>query len=843
MKQDKKSQTWNFEYQDCPQETLFTNFLSNEKGLSEQEAKKRIHEYGHNEPSQTIKRGLLYQLCIKFLNPLVLVLLVIALFSFFFGEKISSLIVTLMAFVSVFLTFIQEYRANKAAEKLREMVHTTATVCRNGLFREISIKDIVPGDILYLAAGDMIPADVRLLSCKDFFVNQSSLTGESFPVEKTAEASHEKKNVAFMGSSVVSGSASAIVVQTGTFTQFGEIFVKAAQAHIETGFDKAIKSFTMMMVRIMLCMVVFIFAIIALKNGTFIEAFLFSLGVAVGLTPEMLPLIVTATLSKGALFLAKKEVIVKRLNSIQNFGAMDVLCTDKTGTLTLDKIVLEKHCDVLGREDEDVLRYAYINSFYQTGLKNILDKAILHHEKLLVKQYEKIDEIPFDFSRKIMSVVVTMDGARILIAKGAPEEIYKRITHYELDGTVCSIEPDVIEEGEEEYKKLSREGFRVLAIAYKRVDNSKDLFSKEDESSLILKGYVAFLDPPKPTTKKAIGALQKRGITLKVLTGDNELVTKKICCEVGLENEHIVTGDQVEQATDEELKKLVETTNIFARLLPIQKDRIVQALHKNGHIVGYLGDGINDALALKSSDVGISVHNAVDIAKESADLILLKKSLLVLEDGVLEGRRTFGNIIKYIKMGSSSNFGNMVSMTGASLFLPFLPMLPIQILLNNFLYDFSQLAIPTDSVDPEYLLQPKTWNIRLIKKFMFLIGPISSLFDFLTFGILLFVFHASAPLFHTGWFVESICTQTLVIHIIRTAKTPFLESFPGALLLISSLLIVFLGLAIPFTPIGHYFGFVEPPSTYFLALFFITSGYLFVVQYMKQIFIRKYGLD
>jgi Mg2+-importing ATPase len=548
---------------------------------------------------------------------------------------------------------------------------------------------------------------------------------------------------------------------------------------------------------------------------------------------------VTVTLSRGAIDLSKKEVIVKRLNSIQNFGAMDVLCTDKTGTLTEDKIVLEKHCDVHGAESEDVLRYAYVNSFYQTGLKNILDKAILKHEKLLVKQYEKIDEIPFDFSRKIMSVVVKWNGGDKLIAKGAPEEIFTRCTKYALGDETFPITKDVIQDVEKEYFELSGQGFRVLAIAYKDVKDPKSVYSKEDETDLVLKGYVAFYDPPKPTAKKAIDALKTLGIDFKVLTGDNELVTRKICTDVGLEIKNLLTGEQVERATDEELQKLVEGTNVFSRLHPVQKDRVVRALHKNGHTVGYLGDGINDALALKTADVGISVNNAVDIAKESADLILLRKSLMVLQDGVKEGRKTFGNIIKYLQMGSSSNFGNMLSMTGASVFLPFLPMLPIQILLNNLLYDMSQIAIPTDEVDKEYLLKPRPWNIRNIKNFMLCIGPISSIFDFITFGLLLFWLHAPPSLFHTGWFLESLVTQTLVIHIIRTRRIPFFESWPSNFLLLSSIIIVCVGFAIPFSPLGPYLGFVVPPSSFYVALFFIASAYFLLVQVVKSWFVRR----
>jgi len=839
-----------FDYISCPAEVLFEKLNTSIKGLSEEEARKRILEYGHNEPAKKKKRTILVQILSKFVNPLVIVLLIIAGFSLFFGAKINAILVSFMAIMSVLLSFVQEYRAGKEAEKLIEMVRATSTVFRNSKPKEIKIKEIVPGDIIDLYAGDMIPADLRIISCKDLFINQTSLTGETFPIEKFADPVSPKNsslseltNIVFMGSSVVSGTALGVAVKTGLSTQFGELSRRLATIRVETSFDKGMHQFTWLMIRAMLFMVLFIFSINALRRGNFIESLLFSLGVAVGLTPEMLPMLVAINLSKGAIAMSKKQVIVKRLNSIQNFGAMDVLCTDKTGTLTMDKIVLEKHCDVIRKEDEGVLRLAYINSFYQTGLKNLLDRAILKYEKILVKQFKKVDEIPFDFSRRIMSVVVDMDGKHVLIAKGAPEEIFKRCSKYELEGEILDIEDLILSDLKEEYDNLSSDGFRVLAIAYKDIEAKKDVYSKDDEKDLVLKGYVAFFDPPKSSARRAIVALNKLGIEVKVLTGDNELVAKKICSEVGLDIRGLVTGDIVEKISDKELQELVKNTTVFARLSPLQKERIIRALHENKHIVGYLGDGINDAPALKTSDVGISVNNAVDIAKESADIILLKKSLMVLEDGVIEGRKTFGNIVKYIKMGSSSNFGNMFSMTGGSLFLPFLPMLPIQILLNNFLYDLSQVAIPSDQVDKEYLRNPRQWNVKAIKKFMLIIGPISSVYDFFTYGVMLLIFHARAELFHTGWFIESLCTQTLVIHVIRTGKIPFIESMPSNFLIFTSIFIVSLGIFIPFSPLARPFGFVAPPPAYFLALFLIVVTYLFFVQIVKTWFIKKYGYD
>jgi len=845
-------QNLNFDYIRCSQEELFAKLRTSESGLTEGEVLKRLKEYGYNEPARKKKRTIIIQVLSKFVNPLVIVLLIIAGFSIFFGEKISAILVIIMACISVFLSFIQEHRAGQEAEKLSEMVRTTATVYRRSKPKEVNIREIVPGDIVYLSAGDMVPADLRIISCKDLFINQSSLTGESFPVEKTPEIPSSSKsspadlnNIAFMGSSVISGTGTGVVVSTGLYTQFGEISRKLSTITVASSFDKGINKFTWLMIRVMVVLVLVIFAINAFNKGNIIQSLLFALSVAVGLTPEMLPMLVAINLSKGAIAMSRKDVIVKRLNAIQNFGAMDILCTDKTGTLTLDKIILEKHCDVVRQENDDVLRLAYINSYYQTGLRNVLDRAILKHEKLVVEQYKKIDEVPFDFSRKLMSVVIESNGKHKLIVKGAPEEIYKRCTRFELEGDIFDLGAGnlILPELKAEYDKLSAEGFRVLAIAYKDFDQPKDGYTKDDEQDLILKGYIAFLDPPKPSARRTIETLKSLGIDFKVLTGDNELVTKKICSEVGLDIKGFANGEQVDKASDQELRELVKTTTVFARLSPLQKEKVIHALHDNSHIVGYLGDGINDAPALKTADVGISVNNAVDIAKETADIILLKKNLLVLVDGVIEGRKTFGNILKYIKMGSSSNFGNMFSMTGASLFLPFLPMLPIQILLNNFLYDISQIAIPSDEVDEEYLMKSRPWNVGYIKKFMLFIGPVSSIFDFITFGVLWFIFHAQQPLFNTGWFLESLCTQTLVIHIIRTGKIPFIESKPSQFLMFSSIYIITIGLVLPFIPLGKYFGFVQPPPMYFLALVFIVAVYLLTVQFVKTWFIKRYGYE
>lgn len=853
-KAEGKAKVIDFGYLTSPIELLYEQFQTSLSGLSQEEAEERIDQYGYNEPAKRKKSSILWQIFSKFLNPLVIVLIIIGIFSLFFGQQIDALFVLMMVILSVGLSFTQEYRSGKEAERLSEMVKVTATVYRDSRQEEIKIRDIVPGDVVYLSAGDIIPADLRVISCKDLFVNQASLTGESFPVEKFSETDKvssknimDFQNILFMGSSVVSGTGLALVIATGQNTKFGEVSKRLTALNIETNFDKGIKKFTWLMIKFMVVLVCLIFSINFLMKVTFVEALLFALAVAVGLTPEMLPMLVTINLSKGAIAMSKKKVIVRRLNSIQNFGAMDVLCTDKTGTLTLDQIVLEKYCDIFGNTNEDVLRYAYLNSYHQTGLKNLLDLAILRHKELNVESYVKVDEMPFDFQRRVMSVVVEKDGIQSIITKGAPEEIFKRCRRCLIDNEIISMQPLFMPELKEQVEELSRQGFRVLAIAYRDEENSKFVYSKEDEDDLILCGYVAFLDPPKPTVKAALKALKELKIDLKVVTGDNELVTRKICSDLGIDTHNIVTGAMVEGQTDDELKSTVEKSHIFARLNPLQKERIVTALHDCGHTVGFMGDGINDAPALKASDVGISVNNAVDIAKESADLVLLEKNLMVLEEGVVEGRKTFGNIVKYIKMGASSNFGNMFSMTGASFLLPFLPMMPIQILLNNLLYDFSQTAIPTDEVDKEYLLAPRPWNIDMIKKFMMWIGPVSSIFDYMTFGLMYFIFGANSPdkqrLFQTGWFIESLCSQTLVIHIIRTNRIPFIESRPSKFLVLSSLLIVGLGIFIANSSFASYFYFVRLPLSYYGYLAIILCCYLCLVHFVKSRFVRKYGQD
>jgi Mg2+-importing ATPase len=852
-----KPQLYDFDPSESTTETFFSRLETSEKGLTDKEAKSRLHEYGYNEPARKKQLGIAAQILTKFISPLNIVLIIIGGFSLFFGETISAVLVLSMIVLSVFLSYIQEYRSGREVEKLMEMVKTTTTVYRNGKPKEVNIREIVPGDVVDLFAGDMIPADLRIITCKDLFVNQATLTGESMPIEKTSKAMDKKPgsisemtNLAFMGSSVVSGTGLGLVIKTGLYTQFGELSKRLAGMTVESSFDKGVNKFTWAMIQVMVVMVIVIFCINWGLKKNLIEAIMFSLAVAVGLTPEMMPLIITINLSKGAIQMAKKKVIVKRLNSIQNFGAMDILCTDKTGTITMDKVVLEKYCDCLSQENKDVLRHACLNSYYQTGLKNILDRAVLKYvnkqEGFDITSFKKIDELPFDFSRRIMSVVVDMEGKTTLISKGAPEEIFKRCTKYELDGEILDMEYLILADLKEEYERLSSDGFRVLALAYRNFTDKNSGFTRDDESELILKGYVAFLDPPKASAEKAIKMLKIYGVAVKILTGDNELVTRKICGDVGLDVKGLLNGDAVEKMDDAALAAAVEHTTVFARLSPVQKERIIHALHSNKHIVGYMGDGINDALALKASDVGISVNNAVDIAKESADIILLEKKLNVLEDGVIEGRKTFGNITKYIKMASSSNFGNMLSMTGASLFLPFLPMTPIQILFNNFLYDISQTSIPTDEVDEEYIKAPRPWNVKSIRKYMFFIGPVSSLFDFMTFAVMLFVFHctgATQNLFHTGWFIESLVSQTLVIYVIRTGKVPITQSSPSKYLVFTSLAIIGLSMLVPFTPLAEWLGFVRPPAKYFLILEAMMTAYMILVYFVQQWFIKKFGAD
>jgi len=828
-------------------------------GLSSDEAQARLRQYGHNQAVQAKRITLLDRLWDAVKNPLVLLLLVLGIISYATDDLRSAVVIIGMAVLGVTLKVIQEAKADTAAEQLKKMVHTTATVLRDGAQREIPMIDVVPGDIVLLAAGDMVPADVQLIRAKDLHINQAMLTGEALPVEKSArpvgETAPEGEQglgdpaMCFMGTNVVSGAAAAIVTATGAKTYFGGIAAKLSQKRPDTDFDKGIKKFTGLMLRFMLVMVPFVFLVNGFIKGDWTEAFMFALAVAVGLTPEMLPMVVTVCLSKGAMAMAKHKVIVKRLDAIQNFGAIDILCTDKTGTLTQDKIILEKYLDVMGEEDNAVLEYAYVNSKLQTGLRNALDVAVIESGDNLgavidPARYELLDEVPFDFMRRRLSVVVHNKSTEksLLICKGAAEEVFTHSRDCLFDGKTVLLDTGHRETMQKVVHDLNEDGFRVVALAYKEVDGSRRDFGVADETDLTLMGYLAFLDPPKDTAADALAVMMGHGITPKILTGDNAVITAKICREVRFHaGEHIITGDQIAAMSEKELSEAVTTCHVFAKLDPMQKEAIVKALRARGHVVGFMGDGINDAPALRAADVGISVDSAVDVAKESADIILLEKSLHVLEHGVLEGRKIFFNITKYIRMGASSNFGNMFSVLGASAFLPYLPMLPIQILVNNLMYDFSQTAIPTDNVDPDILSQPRRWRIDDIRRYILYLGPVSSLFDYVTFFILLHLFGAwnNAELFQTGWFLESLLSQTLIVHVIRTDKIPFFQSRSSIALGLTTLGICALGIWLPFSPLATAFGLVVPPGEYWGLIALVIFCYMCLAQIVKTWVVRR----
>jgi P-type Mg2+ transporter len=852
----------------CDAAAALRNLDCSDAGLDEAEAAARLKRYGPNRIAREQRIGVVHELVNRAKNPLNALLLTLATLSYFLGDTRAAIIIAAMVVLSVTTAFFQEHRSNEAAAKLRALVKTTASVKRRGATAlpskvdglvEVPIDQIVPGDIVNLSAGDMIPADLRLLSAKDLFVNQAALTGEAMPVEKNAAAvvrpdegedAFDLPNVCFMGGNVVSGYATGVIVNTGSSSYFGQLADVIAGQRVETSFEKGISRFTWLMIRFILVMVPTVFLINGLSKGNWLEALLFALAVAVGLTPEMLPMIVTTNLAKGAIAMARKRVIVKRLHAIQNFGAMDVLCTDKTGTLTQDRIILKRHLDIHGDDCDRVLEYAYLNSHYQSGLKNLLDIAVLQHVELGKElheehQYHKVDEIPFDFVRRRLTVVLGReDGKHVLICKGAIEEVFAVCSRYEVDGESGALDSSHLETAKQQSAKLNADGFRVIAVAYKELDAGKNDYTIADESDLTLLGYVAFLDPPKESAGPAIAALGRAGVRVKILTGDNEIVTRKICGDVGLAVDGVVLGRDIDAADDKALGDLVESHSVFAKVSPAQKARIITACQHNGHVVGFLGDGINDSAGLKAADVGVSVDTAVDIAKESADIILLEKNLGVLGDGVIEGRKVFGNITKYIKMGASSNFGNMFSVVGASIILPFLPMAPIQVLTNNLLYDFSQTAIPTDNVDEDYLLTPRRWDIGNIMKFMIFIGPISSIFDYVTYFTMIFAFGAwdKPALFQTGWFVESLLTQTLIIHIIRTAKIPFVESRASAALIATSILICAVGVALPFTWVGASLGFVPLPPLYWPAVIAIIACYAVLTHIVKIWFVRRWGM-
>ena len=832
---------------------------SRETGLSDDEALDILAQTGPNEVEHEKPLAWYQHLWLCYKNPFNLLLTVLAIVSYLTEDPKATIVIGTMVILSTLLRFVQEGRSNRAAERLKAMVSNTATVLRGGLQVELPLRQLVQGDIIVLSAGDMIPADCRLLAAKDLFVSQAAMTGESLPVEKMAELADgagrdpmELANLLFMGTNVISGAATALVLATGNRTYFGTIATRVtASERTPTAFEAGVNSVSWLLIRFALVMAPLVFLINGWTKGDWMEAFLFALSVAVGLTPEMLPMIVTSTLAKGAVKLSKKKVVVKRLDAIQNFGAMDVLCTDKTGTLTQDKIVLERHTDVFGQPSDEVLQFAYLNSHYQTGLKNLLDRAVLDHVELqtemqLARDYVKVDEIPFDFVRRRMSVVVSeKNDHHELICKGAVEEILAACSHLRLNGVDVPLDAALLAKVLATTQGLNAEGLRVVAVAVKEVPPHKTVYGVADETALTLIGYVAFLDPPKESTAPALRALAEHGVTVKVLTGDNHLVTAKICREVGLAVHGVLQGPQLDEMDDATLARAAEEHTVFAKLSPLHKERLVRALRGNGHIVGFMGDGINDAPALRAADIGISVDSAVDIAKEAADIILLEKSLMVLEEGVLEGRRTFSNMLKYIRMTASSNFGKVFSVLVASAFLPFLPMLPLHLLVQNLLYDVSQIAIPFDNVDAELIQQPLSWNPRDIGRFMVFFGPISSIFDISTFILMWHVFGANTPeqqtLFQSGWFVVGLLTQTLIVHLIRTPRLPFIDSIASVPLLVATTAIMAVGVFLPMGPLASYFKLQALPLDYFPWLLAILVCYTVLTTSMKRIYLRKFG--
>ena len=871
---------------------ILSKFQSSLSGLTQENAKSRLEQYGKNEVAREKVPSAFVQLLLAFKNPFIFVLLTLAIVSFVTdywlplqsGEEtdLTGIIIILtMVTLSGLLRFWQEFRSNRAAEALKSMIRTTATVLRRpnknmpAEHIEVPLSDIVPGDIVLLSAGDMIPADIRLIESRDLFVSQAVLTGESIPVEKydTLGAVSQKtseevnpseinkdnvldvNNICFMGTNVVSGTAKAIVVATGADTHFGSLAKSIVGSRAETSFDRGVNSVSWLLIRFMLVMVPIVLLINGFTKGDWGEAVLFALAVAVGLTPEMLPMIVSANLAKGAVGMAKRKVVVKRLNAIQNFGAMDILCTDKTGTLTQDKIILEHHLDINGQVDPSVLQLAWLNSYYQSGMKNLMDKAIIRfaEEKTSVKKvgvglYRKIDELPFDFVRRRLSVVVQgNDDNHLMICKGAVEEMLSISDFVYENGEYLPLDEKRKQALIELAHNYNKDGFRVLAVGVKEIsaEQTKTQYNVQDEKALAIRGFLTFLDPPKESAYEAISALNEHGVAVKVLTGDNEIITIKVCREVGLEPGIPLLGTEIETMDDAELKVEIEQRTIFAKLTPLQKSRIIRLLQDNGHTVGFLGDGINDAPALRDADVGISVDTATDIAKESADIILLEKSLMVLEEGVICGRETFGNIMKYLNMTASSNFGNIFSVLVASAFLPFLPMLAIHLLIQNLLYDISQLSLPWDKMDEEFLQKPRKWDAPNIGRFMIWIGPTSSIFDITTYALMWFVFGANSvaaeSLFHSGWFIEGLLSQTLVVHMLRTQKIPFIQSTAAFPVIVMTMLIMAVGIYIPFSPIGSLIGLQPLPWSYFPWLVATLLSYCVVAQIMKKIYIKRFG--
>ncbi len=827
-----------------PVEALLAELRASRQGLTADEARRRLGEVGPNEPARAPRTAGLVQILLLLANPLVIILLIASAASAILGERVNASIIALMVVLSVVLNFVQTYRSHRVAERLRDAVAPTATALRAGTWSEIRRRDLVPGDIVRLAAGDRVPADARLLEARDLHVQQAALTGESMPAEKEAgdidvapRQPADARNVVFLGTSVVSGTATALVVATGRATAFGEIAARLSMRPPETEFERGTRQFALLITRTVFFLVLFVLLAGALLHHAFLESLLFAVALAVGLTPEFLPMISAVTLSRGAAHMARQKVIVKHLEAIENFGSMDVLCSDKTGTLTSGDMVLDRNLDPFGQVSERPLALARLNSSHQTGIKSPLDAAILARGGPADDGYRKIDEIPFDFERRRLSVVVEHSGGRLLITKGAPESVLACCAAYEVGDRRAVLDEAMRARCEATYRELSAHGSRVLAVAY-AVAPLQAVYSARDERELVLAGFVTFFDPPMEGVAETLRALRRDGVVVKILTGDSELVAQHVCGQVGLDSTRVVGGDEIERMTDGALAAVAEHTTVFARVSPAQKNRVILALKSRNHVVGFLGDGINDAPSIHTADVGVSVATAVDVAKDAADIILLERDLGVLHAGILEGRRAFGNVMKYLLMGTSSNFGNMFSMAGAFLFLPFLPMLPTQILLNNFLYDLAQITIPTDNVDDAFIRSPQRWNIGIIQQFMLVIGPISSIYDFLTFGVLLWVFRASEALFQTGWFVESLATQTLVLFVIRTAGNP-LRSRPSLPLTVTTVLVVLIGVILPFTSLAATLGFVPLPGAYFVFLGAVTLTYLGLVEVVKRRLMRK----
>ena len=857
-------ETATLKYAKMESSALLAELGVTERGHGSEKLEQLFAQYGKNVIDYGNAQPWFVRLLLSFANPFSLVLLLVAAVSFVTEVLLTSepswatvIIILALVCISGLMQFVQESKSDKAAEQLKAMVSSNAAVVRDGIEREMPMSEILPGDIVKLSAGDMIPADVRILSAKDLFVGQAALTGESEPTEKFSEFKEtsnalDASNICYMGTNVVSGSALAVVFGTGNNTYFGLIAKDLTGRKAQTSFEKGVADVSRLLLRLMLIMVPIIFLINGFSKNDWIGALLFALSVAVGITPELLPMIMSSTLAKGAVAMSKRKTIVKNLSSIQSFGAMDVLCTDKTGTITEDKIILEKYLDIHGNEDMRVWRHAYLNSYFQTGLKNLIDLAVINRAEkegyeTWDDKYNKVDEIPFDFNRRRMSVVLedSETGKRQLITKGAVEEILDICSLADYKGEVIPLTYDIRQEVIGLTDELNEQGLRVVAVAQKNNVRDTKTFSVGDESEMVLIGFVGFLDPPKESSKEAIAALHEHGVRVIVLTGDNEKVARTVCKQVGLDASEYLLGSDIDGLTDEELSDKVKVVNLFAKLSPSQKVRAVRMLQKQGHTVGYMGDGINDAPSLHQADIGISVDSGVDIAKESADIILLEKSLMVLEEGVVEGRRTFGNIIKYIKMASSGNFGNMFSVLVSSLFLPFLPMLPIQILAQNLLYDFSQITIPFDRMDEEYIKQPQKWNAKGVERFMYWFGPVSSLFDILTFAILFWIFKANSVatqgVFQTGWFMVGLLTQTLIVHLIRTAKVPFIQSSAARSVVLSTLAVCLVGIIIPYTPLGVGLDMVAMPTLFLLWLMGIILLYAVMVQLVKKIYIRRYG--